>query len=125
MTSRRALGADEVLERALRDDPEFRAEWERLAPARAIANLVVAYRAERGLSQTAFARLIGLTQPAVARLEAAEHNPRLETLQRLAARLAISISVTIDARRRSDDDRRGIAGHGGCDEVRVVVSASG
>jgi hypothetical protein len=34
------------------------------------------YRAERGLSQAALARLLGWRQP-VARLEAAEHNPTM------------------------------------------------
>ena len=32
---------------------------------------------ERGLSQTALARLLGWRQPVVARLEAAEHNPTM------------------------------------------------
>jgi DNA-binding XRE family transcriptional regulator len=70
---------EQVLEEALRD-PEFRAEWDRLAPARAMANRLIAYRAEHGLNQTGSGRVLGVSQPAVARLEAGEHLPSLPTL---------------------------------------------
>ena len=73
--SRRLIGNAEVLAEMLQD-PEFRAEWERTALARAVAEAVIRYRAEHGLSQTALAGMLGWRQPVVARLEAAEHNPR-------------------------------------------------
>jgi hypothetical protein len=38
--------------RAQLADPEFRDEWDRTAFARAVAQMLVAYRAERGLTQT-------------------------------------------------------------------------
>jgi hypothetical protein len=44
--------------------PKFRAEWERTALARAVAEAVIRYRAEHGLSQTALARVLGWSQPA-------------------------------------------------------------
>lgn len=40
-------------------DPAFRAEWERMALARAVAEAVIRYRVEHGLSQSAQARLVG------------------------------------------------------------------
>ena len=46
---------EQILEEELQD-PEFRAEWERLAPARAVANRLIAYRAEHELTQTGLAR---------------------------------------------------------------------
>src|SRR5215204_5013481 len=52
---------EQILEEELRD-PEFRAAWERLAPARAVANRLILYRAEHGLTQTALARLLGMLQ---------------------------------------------------------------
>ncbi|MFN8592225.1 MAG: helix-turn-helix transcriptional regulator [Thermomicrobiales bacterium] len=85
---------EQVLERQLRN-PEFRAEWERLAPARAVANRLVLYRAEQNLSQAALGRRLGLSQPAVARLEAADHLPSLDTLVRIAERLGLEIVVEI------------------------------
>jgi ribosome-binding protein aMBF1 (putative translation factor) len=52
----------------------YRREWARIALARAIAVQVLAYRLEHGLSQAALAARLNMTQPAVARLESAEHN---------------------------------------------------
>lgn len=76
-------------------DPEFRAEWERLAPARAVANRLTAYRADHGLTQTALGRLLGVSQPAIARLEAGEHLPSLQTLLKLAETLNLEIRVAM------------------------------
>jgi ribosome-binding protein aMBF1 (putative translation factor) len=76
--------SEEVLGGALRD-PAFRAEWERTAVARALASQVVAYRVKHGLSQRALADELHMSQPQVARLEAAIHNPEIETLRRVAS----------------------------------------
>ena len=91
--------AEDVLAEQL-EDPAFRAEWDRLAPARAVALRLVAYRAEHGLTQTALGRILGMPQPAVARLEAGEHIPSLATLIRLAEALDIEFLVDIKPRRR-------------------------
>lgn len=85
---------ERVLEEELRD-PEFRAEWERLAPARAVANRLIAYRADHGLTQTALARLLGMSQSAIARLEIGEHIPTLATLLKLSDVLGLEILVTM------------------------------
>jgi HTH-type transcriptional regulator / antitoxin HipB len=45
------------------------------------------------LTQTALARLVGSTQPAIARLEAGMVDPKLSTLQRLAEVLGRPIEV--------------------------------
>jgi hypothetical protein len=42
---------DELIAEQLRTDPEFRAEWERTALARAVAVAIVRYRGEHDLSQ--------------------------------------------------------------------------
>lgn len=49
-------------------DPEARAQWEREALARALSIAVIRFRAEHNLSQSAFARRLGMRQPNVARL---------------------------------------------------------
>ena len=85
---------EQILEEELRD-PEFRAEWERLAPARAVANRLIGYRADHGLTQTALGRLLGMPQSAIARLEAGDHLPTLQTLLRLAEALDLEILVTM------------------------------
>ncbi len=84
----------ELLAEQLRD-PEFRSEWERTALARAIANKLIAYRLEHGLSQTALAQRLGMRQPAVARLEAGGHNPSVEMLRRIARALDVEIVLAV------------------------------
>jgi transcriptional regulator with XRE-family HTH domain len=85
---------EKVLERHL-ENPEFRSEWERLAPARAVANSVIRYRLDYGLTQTALGKLLGMSQPAVARLESGEHLPTLPTLLKLAEALDLEILVSM------------------------------
>ena len=87
-----------TLERVLDDqlqDRAFRAEWERTALARGVANAVLRYRTERGLRQRALARLMDWKQPQVARLELGEHNPSIETLLALSRRLGLRFAFAI------------------------------
>ncbi|MSQ27834.1 MAG: XRE family transcriptional regulator [Dehalococcoidia bacterium] len=85
----------ELRNEALQRDPEFRAHWERTALARAIANAVIGFRIEHGLTQTGLARQLGMRQPQVARLEIGEHAPSLDTLRRLAQLLGTRLIVAI------------------------------
>jgi ribosome-binding protein aMBF1 (putative translation factor) len=87
--------ADDVLAEHLKD-PEFRAEWERTAVAREVATRIVAYRGEHGLSQSALARKLGMSQPAIARLELGEHEPTFATLARLSRALGINFHIDIE-----------------------------
>ena len=88
---------DDVVREQLAD-AEFRQEWDRTALARTVAERIVSYRAEHGLSQTALARVLKMQQPAVARLESGEHTPSLDTLWRLASRLGVEFHIDITAR---------------------------
>jgi transcriptional regulator with XRE-family HTH domain len=86
---------EEVLAEHLDADPEYRREWERTALARAVAVKVIAYRAEHGLSQTALAGLLKMSQPAVARLESGEHNPTFPMLLRLSDAMGVELAIDI------------------------------
>ncbi len=86
---------EEVLAERLDADSEYRREWERTALARAIAVKVISYRAEHGLSQTALAGRLQMTQPAIARLESGEHNPTFPTLLRLSRALGVELAIDI------------------------------
>lgn len=88
--------AEELHERDM-VDPSYRAEYERTRFANDIAIRVLRYRAEHGLTQTAFGRLVGMRQPHVARLESGEHEPSLSTLIRLAGALGEDFTVDIKA----------------------------
>jgi ribosome-binding protein aMBF1 (putative translation factor) len=86
---------EEVLAGHLDADPEYRREWERTALARAVAVKVIAYRAEHDLSQTALAKRLRMSQPAVARLESGEHNPTFPMLLRISDALGIEFAIDI------------------------------
>jgi ribosome-binding protein aMBF1 (putative translation factor) len=76
-------------------DDEARVRWERTALARAVANAIVAYRTAHRLSQGALATKLGMKRPAISRLELGEHNPSIETLERLAKVLGLRFIVDI------------------------------
>jgi ribosome-binding protein aMBF1 (putative translation factor) len=76
-------------------DAEFRREWERLEFARVLAARVIEYRADHELTQTALARVLGIPQSQVARLEIAEHEPSRGTLERLAGKLGMEFTINI------------------------------
>jgi ribosome-binding protein aMBF1 (putative translation factor) len=76
-------------------DPEIRREHERTALAHAVAMRVIGYRIDHGLSQTELARMLGMHQPAIARLEAGDHEPSLATLSRLARTLGVEFHIDI------------------------------
>ena len=75
--------------------PERQAAWERLALARAVANALVTYRGQHQLSQRALAAQLDVRPSVVARLELAEHNPSIETLQRLYQKLGLRIALEV------------------------------
>jgi ribosome-binding protein aMBF1 (putative translation factor) len=85
---------DDIAAEELRN-PEVRREYERTAFANAVAIRVIRHRSEHGLSQTALARQLGMRQPAIARLEAGDHEPSLTMLARLAEGLGIDFSIEI------------------------------
>ena len=66
-----------------------------MAVARAVALRVIEYRAQHEISQTELARRLRMKQPAIARLEADEHNPSFETLSRLSSRLGIEFHLAV------------------------------
>lgn len=104
------VSADELHERDMRD-PEYRREYERTRLANDVAIKVIRYRADHSLSQSQLARMVGMRQPHVARLESGDHEPSVATLARLADALGLDFSIDIkrgrvglrDAVRDNDD----------------------
>jgi ribosome-binding protein aMBF1 (putative translation factor) len=86
--------ADEVREQDM-SDLDYRREAERTRLANDVAIRVIRYRAERGLSQAALARKLGMRQPNVARLESGDHEPSLTTLALLSSVLGEDFTVIV------------------------------
>jgi ribosome-binding protein aMBF1 (putative translation factor) len=86
---------EKVVAEELQRDPAFRREWERTALAREVAVAIVAYRAAYKLSQRALADKLGWKPSVVSRLEAAEHNPSIETLLELSRKLGLKMRIEV------------------------------
>ena len=76
-------------------DPDFAAEWQRLALAREVAAELIRYRSEHELSQRALAELLGVRQPRIVDLESGERNPRIETLIDIARKTGLEFAIDI------------------------------
>lgn len=77
-------------------DPAVQQAYTDLAPRFAVVRQLIALREERGLSQRDLADRAGMKQPQLARLETGQVEPRLDTLQRLAAALNCKVHVTFE-----------------------------
>jgi ribosome-binding protein aMBF1 (putative translation factor) len=73
------------------EDPEFRAQYERLAPYDALARLVIGRRGALGLSQQELAARMGTTASTVSRIESGQHAVRARTRRMLASALGVDI----------------------------------
>ncbi|HEU4906753.1 MAG TPA: helix-turn-helix domain-containing protein [Solirubrobacterales bacterium] len=73
--------ADDIKESL--EDPEFRAEYERLAPYEELARIVIMRRATLGLTQAELAARMGTTASAISRIESGQHATSAQTLKKL------------------------------------------
>ena len=88
-------------------DPEYKAALEQLDPFEQLARQLVAFRIEHGLSQAEPGRRCGVSQPAIARLESGDHEPRLATLRRVAH--ALDAELILDFSFRAGERRQHLA----------------
>lgn len=65
------------------EDPEFRAEYERLAPCEELARIVIMRRASLSLTQAELAARMGTTASAISRIESGQHATSARTLKKL------------------------------------------
>ena len=76
-------------------DPELQAEYERLKPRFDLVDQLILARKKAKLTQKELGALVGVSQGVVARLESAEHSPRLETVVDLARALGYRLDVKL------------------------------
>lgn len=77
-------------------NPEVRAEYERLRPEFELAETIIAARTAQGLTQAELAARMNTSQAYIARLESGRVSPSLRTWKRLAAATGTRPRVTLE-----------------------------
>lgn len=80
---------DPISERILQGDPAAREIYESMAPRTTWIATVIKARAERGWTQADLARAVGVQQPAIAKLESGDRDPKLSTMVAVCQALGI------------------------------------
>jgi ribosome-binding protein aMBF1 (putative translation factor) len=78
------------------DDPEYRAEYERLAPEFELAQALIEARTRAGLTQEELADRMKTTQSAIARIESGKCFPSTSTLRRFAQATGTHLKITFE-----------------------------
>ncbi len=90
------------IDQQYRREPDLRKQVDELIAEMEIEQGLVALREARGVSQTVLARLIGVRQPAIAKLESGRaKNVELRTLARYVAALGGRLRIEVAPRRVS------------------------
>jgi len=84
---------DSVLAAEDLSDPAVRREYERFGPRYELINSILKARKDRGWTQTQLAKAAGTSQPAIARLESGDHDPRWSTAVRVCQVLGIPLAI--------------------------------
>ena len=88
---------DRRLARRLKEDPEFRAEFERqrreIAQIESIVRQLDELREQAGMSKTELARAVGKEPSSIRRFFTAEVNPELKTVAAVAEALGAEVKV--------------------------------
>lgn len=87
------------IEQIVGADPEIREEYETLRLRRTIIDQLRTLRTRKKWTQQQLADAVGVPRSAIARLESAEHSPRLETLHAVARVLGYDVDVRFKRRR--------------------------
>ena len=87
------IDARTLHDQAMRDDPEYRREYEALGGEFSLIEAMLDARHRAGLTQSQVAERMGVTQPVVAKLEAGRSNVSIGTLQRYATAVGCRIDV--------------------------------
>lgn len=103
------MSVREHIRQLLRDDPAYRAEYERLEPYERIARQVMWRRAELGLTQRELAERMGTSHSVISRIENGQHATSVKTLHRLAAALDTDLVIDFSKKRTRPGPRKAAA----------------
>ena len=79
-------------------DPEVRKEYEALIPQFKLIREIIHFRNQANISQSQLARLTGMKQPAISRLERGDYNVTIGTLFRIADALDADLDISLKAK---------------------------
>jgi transcriptional regulator with XRE-family HTH domain len=96
---------DSWLKRSLAEDPALAARVEKRLAEMRIEQDLIALRQSRGLTQAQLAKMLGVSQPAVAKMEAEGGNLEIRTLARAAEVLDARLEVRLIASPRGSSGR--------------------
>src|SRR5262249_52058687 len=111
MTKKKHKPTDDAVEilhrRYVKDDPEILAELEKIQADNDVARKIYDLRTKAGLSQRAFAKLVGTTASVICRLEDADYEGHsLAMLNRIAAALNKRVEIRfLPIKRHSHSNR--------------------
>lgn len=78
------------------EQPEVKAEYDRLAPQYEVIRTAIASRKEAGLTQKQLAEKMGTKQANISRFENGNANPSLEFLQKMASCMGKTLHITFE-----------------------------
>lgn len=87
----------QYIDEQIKKNPKFADTLAEAEQEVAVAVELAKLRERRGLSQTELAKLTGMKQPQIARLESGAHFPAFATLQKLLGVLGGKLELTADA----------------------------
>jgi ribosome-binding protein aMBF1 (putative translation factor) len=76
-------------------DPEIKAEYDRLGPEYEIISAIIRKRLEKNMSQKQLAEKMGTKQSALSRLESGTYNPSLAFLKKVASALGSKVHISL------------------------------
>ena len=85
-------------------NPAYRRAWDKWAVAEEVALTLIRFRRDRGLTQKSAARVLGMTESMISRLERGDHVPNVRTMLRVAdatgTRLTVRFETTANTSHR-------------------------
>ena len=88
--------ANKTLKTRLLDNPEVKAEYDKLEPGYELVRELVRARSRAGLTQAQVAERMGTTQSVVARLESGQP-PSMKSLQRFADATGSKLTISLQS----------------------------
>lgn len=88
-------------EAELLKDHDFRREYEALKPKFVMISRLIERRNQLKLSQTQLAKMVGMRQPAISRLERGDYNTTLGTLVKVIDALGLDLDILPKAKVRT------------------------